>query len=203
MSVASKGRCIVGKEIHHFSFDNWLPFEIPPILIGINPTVCPNELLLSGCSSWGLRWRNENLLFDIRYRAPMELCVQPVSRWGSQSDGSSSLYPWWIHMKGQNGTPPINLICQIQPQGVSSRHMHEPEPGINVSEEYGPIWNAGGETKLKIGNDAPRTLTSQQSIAPLESHQLIREAPGFSVHLLLMRSYKYRFPNREGHMSCC
>lgn len=202
MNAPLKGRCIVGNQEHPFQFDDWLPYKIPDIVIAINPHTSFFESILPlGRTLWLVNWRYESKFFNMCFLPPDGTCVQSIDQWASKSPGSSSLYPWWCSLRGDNGAPPVDLICQIQPRGVSSEHKHQQERGVDVVEEYGPVWS-DGETLLRVGNSGPKPLLFPQSILPGQSHQLVRHAPGFSIHLLLMRSYKFRFPDRSGHIPC-
>lgn len=201
MSAALKGRCIVGDQERSFQFDDWLPDKIPEIIIGINPDLQLLKKILSSTSNlWCPSWKHEGTIHRTYFSTPDNAHIQ-IDRWTSKSRDSSSLYPWWCRLTGNNGAPPVDLICQIQPRGSSSLHMHEWEPGIEVAEEYGSVWN-DGKTLLRVGDEEPQPLLSQRSILPGQSHQLIRFAPDYSIQLLLMRSRKYPFPNRGGHIPC-
>lgn len=203
MAAPLNGYCVFGNRKIPFHFDKWLPYEIPDIVIGINPSPLLLKKLMSAngsrllCSNWQYKGDTINMYFV----PPAGVYVSPVDMWKSKSPNSSSLYPWWCTLAGDNNTPPIDLILQIHPQGNSSEHEHEREPGIAVVERYAPVW-FDGKTELWIEGKKPVPLTSQQSIFPKQAHQLVREEPGFSIQLLRMRSFKYRFPSREGHIPC-
>ena len=202
MSVPLRGRCIVGGKEQVFRFDNWLPVEIPEILFGINPSLSALErLIIPGCTMCSYDWNYEGHTYNLCFVPPEGACIQPLKEWGSKSSGSWSLYPWWYSIGGDNGTPPVDLVCQIHPRGSSSEHRHAKEDGIEVAEEYGPVLN-DGKTMLRIENEELKPLLSLQRILADQSHQLIREVPGFSIHLLLMRSHRFRFPDRGGHIPC-
>lgn len=77
----------------------------------------------------------------------------------------------------------------------------DPEDGIEVSEEYGPIYS-DDETLLWVEEQSPKPLNGVVQVRPEQSHQLLREQPGFSPHPLRMTSVNYRFPSRNGHIRC-
>lgn len=175
----------------------------PSIVIAVDPTNVLDVMHLAwGRKVYQAKWRFGNHTHDLFFVIPKILkgrlhVMEKTENWKSTSPESESLYPWWenIPLAG------VDLICQIHPQGCSSYHYHALEEGIAVAETYWPIIN-DGYTMLRVNGQKAQPLQTRRDILPNQDHQLIRNQPGFSIHLLMMNSRKFRFPSRDGHYLC-
>jgi hypothetical protein len=170
------------------------------IIVAVDPTSLLDVMHLAwGRKVYQSKWRFENQVHDLFFVIPRMLrgrlhVMEMTKDWKSTSPESESLYPWWenIPLAG------VDIICQIHPQGCSSYHYHAPEEGIAIAETYWPVIN-DGYTMLRVNGQKAQPLQTRRDILPNQEHQLIRNQPGFSIHLLMMYSRRYRFPSRDGH----
>lgn len=175
----------------------------PSIVIAVDPTDLLDVMNLAWAKKvYESKWRCGNHTHDLYFSIPKilrgQLHVMAMAEdWKSTSPDSESLYPWWVNIPLAG----VDLICQIHPQGSSSYHYHAPEEGIAVAETYWPVIN-DGYTMLRVNGQKAEPLQTRRDILPSQDHQLIRNQPGFSIHLLTMNSRKFRFPSREGHHHC-
>jgi len=184
-----------------------LDVEVPladswPMVVAVNPedrtiiaAAAQGRNILS--ATWRCAGQVNSLFFVLPCLKEAEVHRPKMIEWESGSDGSVSLYPWWINLPAAG----MDLICQIHPQGCSSQHYHRPEKGIGVSEIYFPILH-DGHTNIHLEDGVLMPLDQRVNIAPEQAHQLIRRVSGFSIHILAMFSREHRFPDRGGHVRC-
>jgi hypothetical protein len=115
--------------------------------------------------------------------------------WKSDSDDSDALYPWWWNLCESYSNNDRDVVLLILPDyGETSEHYHD-----KAEEVFYPVDHVGSPSRILHG----WTRESGELINPIGikigiPHKLIRNDPGYSVVLLLIKS-PIRFPDRSDH----